>query len=428
MNTYRHHITVFEHERIKLDQCFNNEGFTSSETPTKQVVFDEPKLLALQKYYGDKGVPYFSLIHKGIQFNEYVGVIQVGNLLIEVLPKADKVKKTEDWRKMLIDMMRAVGSFDIRVSSSSHLKIKPNTVLDLYIEMFINEVEYLLHTGLIKKYRKTEGNVTSLKGNLLFCKHIQQNITHQERFYVRHNTYDIEHQLHFILYTAIKFIKQINTNASLHSRIGALALFFPEMPTIKVTEATFEKLVFNRKSEVYRKAIEIAKLLLLQFHPDVSKGRNNVLALMFDMNKLWEQFVFISLRRYAPELNVSAQTSKDFWEPESANRTVKIRPDIVINKDSENCVVLDTKWKNLNDYNPSPDDLRQMYVYHEYFGAQKTALVYPGEANLIKGTYSIKNGESTEQLKKCFIIPVNVESNIKNWQKNIAKKFSQWID
>jgi 5-methylcytosine-specific restriction enzyme subunit McrC len=187
-------------------------------------------------------------------------------------------------------------------------------------------------------------------------------------------------------------------------------------------------LVFNRKSEIYRKTIEIAKLLLLQYHPDVSKGRNNVLALMFDMNKLWEQFIFISLRRHAPELNVSAQTSKDFWKPENANRTMKIRPDIVVNKDSKNCVVLDTKWKNLNGYNPSPDDLRQMYVYHEYFGAQKTALVYPGEGAETKGTYSIKDEKSIDQKRKCYIIPVNVESNIKIWQKNIAKKFSQWID
>jgi 5-methylcytosine-specific restriction enzyme subunit McrC len=415
LNIARHHITVFEHERIKLDQKING------------CKFDEPKLLALQKYYGDKGVPYYSLINKGVQFNEYVGVIQVGNLLIEVLPKADKERKTEDWRNMLINMMRAVDSFDIRVTSSSHLKIKPNTVLDLYIEMFINEVEYLLHTGLIKQYRKKEGNVTALKGNLLFGKHIQQNLTHQERFYVRHSTYDIEHQLHFILYTAMKFIKQINTNVTLHSRIGALLLFFPEMPTIKVTEATFEKLVYNRKSEGYRKAIEIAKLLLLQYHPDVSKGRNNVLALMFDMNKLWEQFVFVSLRKFTSELKVSAQTSKDFWKPDNGYRSLRMRPDIVINKDSDSCIVLDTKWKNLNGYNPSPDDLRQMYVYHEYFNAQKTALVYPGDGKEIKGTYFKRDSQINEKMQ-CSVFPINVETgDVRVWQVKIADEIKKWI-
>ncbi|MFZ4799557.1 MAG: McrC family protein [Bacteroidia bacterium] len=420
MNTYRHHITVFEHERIKLGQVFS-VGSTLGETLTKEIVFDESKLFALQKYYGDKGVPYFSLIHKGVQFNEYVGVIQVGDLLIEVLPKADKVKHSvfEDkkWRNMLIDMMRAVGTFDIRVTSSTHLKIKPNTVLDLYIEMFINEVEYLLHTGFIKQYRKKEGNVTALKGNLIFGKHIQQNLTHQERFYVRHTNYDIEHQFHFILYTAILFIKQINTNATLHSRIGALLLFFPEMPTVKVTETTFEKLVFNRKSEGYRKAIEIAKLLLLQYHPDVSKGRNNVLALMFDMNKLWEQFVYVSLRKHNENFTITSQTSKYFWQPENGYRS-KIRPDIVIDRDTDNCIVIDTKWKNLNGYNPSPDDLRQMYVYHDYYNAKQVALVYPGDSISIKGTY-LDRDTGEKSIKECYLLTISIENNIRNWQKSI---------
>jgi len=417
LNKHRNHITVFEHERIRLDQKIN------------ECTFDEQKLLALQKYYGDKGVPYYSLTHKGVQFNEYVGVIQVGDLLIEVLPKADRVAHSVDeeskWRNILIDMMRAVGTFDIRVTSSSHLKIKPNTVLDLYIEMFIKEVEYLLHAGLIKKYRKNEGNVTALKGNLIFSKHIQQNLTHQERFYVRHTTYDREHQFHFILFTAIKFINQINTNTSLHSRIGALLLFFPEMPTVKVSEATFNKLVYDRKSETYRKSIEIAKLLLLQYHPDVSKGRNSVLALMFDMNKLWEQFVFVSLKKHTTQFAVTAQSSKYFWQPTSGQRS-KMRPDIVINKDSVDCIVLDTKWKNLNGYNPSPDDLRQMYVYHEYFGAKKVALVYPGEEMEIKGNYYHHDNSGINSEKECSIIPIAVENNVKLWQKNIGDRLERW--
>jgi 5-methylcytosine-specific restriction enzyme subunit McrC len=412
LNTSRNHITVFEHERIKLNQVIND------------CLFDEHKLLAVQKYYGDNGVPYFSLIHNGVQFNEYVGVIQVGDLLIEVLPKADKVShsKAEDkkWRNILIDMMRAVGSFDIRVTSSSHLKIKPNTILDLYIEMFIDEVEYLLHTGLIKQYRKKEGNVTALKGNLLFGKHIQQNLTHQERFYVRHTTYDIEHQFHFILFKALKFIKQINSNASLQSRIGALLLFFPEMPSVKVSETTFNKLVYNRKSEGYRKSIEIAKLLLLQYHPDVSKGRNNVLALMFDMNKLWEQFVYVSLRKHAKNYTVTAQTSKYFWQPENGYRS-KIRPDIVIKSQTE-CFVLDTKWKNLNGYNPSPDDLRQMFVYHEYYNAKKVALVYPGEEQIIKGNYYHLDNTGINEEKECSIFPIQINQVVKDWQFEISSR------
>lgn len=418
MPTIIQHITVFEHQVIKLDQTYNN------------VKFDSDKLTALQKYYGDKGVPYFSLIHNGIQFNEHVGVIQVGNTLIEVLPKADKNPHSEaedkKWRDLLIGMLRAVGSFEIKSTSSSNLKVIPNTILDLYFELFIKEVEYLLHNGLVKKYRKKEGNVTALKGILQFNKHIQHNLIHQERFYVRHSSYDIEHILHFILYKAIKLLKQINTNNALHSRIGVLLLHFPEMPDIKVSDATFEKLVYNRKNQHYEKAIEIAKLLLLQYHPDVSKGRNHVLALMFDMNLLWEQFIYVTLKKNKTDFKkVKAQTSKFFWKPENGRRTA-MKPDIYIETDTGN-IVLDTKWKNLNGYNPSPDDLRQMYVYHEYFEAKKVALVYPGNPENSKaGTYLKKDGKLDDKI--CSVVLINVKNDIKEWQKVIVETIITFID
>lgn len=420
MKIKRKHITVFEHQAIKLNQEIDG------------VKFDENRLKAIQNYYGENGVPYFSLIHNGVRFNEYVGVIQVGDTVIEVLPKADNAftgtNEKKQWRDILIDMLFAVGIFDIHTPSSSALKLKSNSILDLYFELFLNEVEYLLYNGLVKQYRKKEGNVTALKGRLQFGQHIQQNLTHQERFYVRHTSYDVEHKIHFILYKTIRLLRQINTNAALISRIGTLLLNFPEMQEIKVSENTFDKIVYNRKTKAYKKSLEIARLLLLQYHPDVSKGRNHVLALMFDMNKLWEQFVYVSLRKHKEvSTTITAQTSKFFWKPQTGYRS-KIRPDIVVNKDRDNCVVLDTKWKNLNGYNPSPDDLRQMYVYHEYYGAKRVALVYPGIESIKQGGTYLHPKTGKEIDKECSIISLSVESKIKQWQKNIYSEFESWLN
>ncbi|KAF0237861.1 MAG: 5-methylcytosine restriction system component-like [Prolixibacteraceae bacterium] len=416
MSKAKEHITVFEHEILRHDKG------------EKRITQDQLK--ALQNYYGE-GIPYYSLCHNGVQFNEFVGAIQIGNTPIEVLPKADKNQKTVDeenkWRNILIDMLRAVGSFDLKTPSHSNLKIKPNNILDLYFELFIKEIEYLYHSGLVKQYRKAESNLTALKGSLQFTRHLQINLTHQERFYVRHTIYDVEHKIHFIIYKTLRLLKQININASLHSRIGNLLLNFPEMPDIKVSENTFNKIIYNRKTQAYSKALEISRLILLQYHPDLSKGRDHVLALMFDMNKLWEQFVYVSLRKQkADAVSITAQTSKYFWKPVNGSRTT-IRPDIVINKDQENCIVLDTKWKNLNGKNPSPEDLRQMYVYHEYFGAKKVALVYPGdETNKIGGIY-IDPFTNKETTMECNVITIAVESAIKKWQIQIGKDFNKLI-
>ncbi|MCR8666232.1 McrC family protein [Aestuariibaculum sp. M13] len=415
MKKQKDHITVFEHESLRVDR--GEQRLTHGQ------------LEALQLFYGENGVPYYSLIHNGVRFNEYVGVIQVGRTVIEVLPKADKSNDAIKWRNMLITMLNAVGIFDIQAPSSSDLRLRSNSILDLYFELFIKEVEYLLHRGLVKKYRKTEGNRTALKGSIQFPKHLRQNLIHKERFYLKYTTYDKEHNLHAILYKALKLLSYINTNAQLNSRLGALLLDFPEVNDIKITEAVFDKLVYDRKSESYRNAIEIAKLILLNYHPDVHRGTNNVLALMFDMNRLWEQFVYVSLRKHkSNNTTIAAQNTKAFWKPQEGYRS-KMKPDIVLNKGKEDCVVLDTKWKNINGYNPSPEDLRQMFVYMKYYGAKKVALVYPGEVSAQKsGLYYDHTSADSKDLssEECSVISISVDKEIKAWQFKIHEQINTW--
>lgn len=412
-------ITVFEHQVLKLDQEYDG------------VRFDVAQLKALQTFYGNKGVPYFSLVHNGVKFNEYVGVLQVGNLTIEVLPKADKNENKNQWHQMLLGMLRVAGIFDIQAPSTSNLNLQSNSILDLYFALFLEEVEYLLHRGLVKKYRKITANTTALKGSIQFAQHLQKNLVHQERFYVRHTTYDVQHQLHQILYKALLLLQQINTNAALNSKIGALLLNFPEQADLNVSEITFDKIIYNRKNESYRKAVDIARLLLLNYHPDVSKGRNHVLALLFDMNLLWERFVYATLRqkfkKYRSEITITAQTFKYFWKPDGGHRQ-KIIPDIVIHNQKEDwCFVLDTKWKNLNHHQPAPEDLRQLYVYQKYYRANKVALIYPGVEQYVSTGKYLNRYTGEETNKECSIISLSVENTIGAWQQSIYSTVKSWL-
>ena len=116
-------ISVFEHQSLCTDRG--------------AVRISPEHLLALQNYYGN-GLPYFSLIHNGVQFNEHVGIIQVGNLLIEVLPKADKYSNDQaTWRGLLIGMLKEIYNFDVKTTSNAQLYLKPNALLDLYFELFV---------------------------------------------------------------------------------------------------------------------------------------------------------------------------------------------------------------------------------------------------------------------------------------------------
>ncbi|MEQ1554592.1 MAG: hypothetical protein ABL929_10455 [Ferruginibacter sp.] len=405
-NKTKNTITVFEHQAI-----FTNKGIHR---------LTIKHLEALQNFYKEVDFPYYTLVHKGVRFCEYVGVLQVGNLTIEVLPKADNDGE-EYWRTMLIDMLRTVGLFKVNAPSNSNLNLKTNSVLDLYFELFVQEAEELLHKGLIKKYRKTQNNITVLKGSLLFAKQLQKNLVHQERFYTRHTIYDREHPLNCVLYKTLLLLNRISANQSLQSRIGSLLLNFPELPPIKTDDAFFDKIQYSRKTELYKAAIDIAKLILLNYHPDVNKGNNDVLALMFDMNSLWEKFVFTSLRKNKPSnYTLKSQSVKQFWK-KNGGRGKKMIPDIVIENDNNEVVVIDTKWKNIGTSNPSDADLRQMYAYSKFHNNAKTALLYPGLSNdFIEGVFYNEENNSFISNNNCGIMTVTVEGNIKKWQLSIA--------
>lgn len=406
-------ITVFEHQALRVGKGISQK-----------------QLESLQAFYGEQGTPYFSLIHRGVKFNSYVGVIQVGNTTIEVLPKADRNghSDAQTWRELLIGMMQAVGTLKVSAPSSSALRLQPNSILDLYFALFIQEIEYLLKRGLIKQYSKREGNLTALKGRLLFQKQLSQNIIHKERFYVNYTNYDNEHLIHQTLYQAILLVSQLNNNPLLSSKLGNLILNFPEMPPLKITEKTFAKIPHSRKTTPYEQALAIARLLLLNYHPDLQQGRQDVLALMFDMNILWEKFVYLSLAKYlaSSSIRVSEQRSRNFWE---GQRTTTMRSDILIEKLPKGSkFVLDTKWKNFNGSNPSIDYLRQMYVYLHYFEAKKAALVYPNnKSKVMKGYYYSVSENLQKSNQECSMVAISVGGNIHSWQKEIAEYIMDWI-
>ncbi len=359
-------IQVFEHQQLHID----DHGFKKQHWE------------ALGWYNSMHDGNFFTLLPKGIRFNQFVGVIQVGNLTIEILPKIGQVSGESDkslWQKVLIDMLRECHWMQVYAHEKAALRFKPNSILEAYFEIFINECEKLIRQGLVKKYRAINNNSTTLKGKLLFSPHVQQNSIHKERFYTRHTIFDRENIFNQILLKALRFIPELSQSPYLKDKVSNLLLSFPELSEIAVTNSTFEKLVFDRKTIRYKEAIEIAAMLLLNYRPDIVSGNNHILAILFDMNDLWEEYIFRQLSRHKPDnFQIRPQNSKTFWRLDDSSLYKKIRPDIVIfNKETDESVILDTKWKIPENNIPSDSDLKQMFVYNEYWRGKQAFLVYP---------------------------------------------------
>lgn len=353
-------LQVFEHSTVYYGRQYND------------ITFEEKHFNALAKLNQLHNNEYFTLIHKGIKFSQYVGVIQIDGLTIEILPKIDGSTSNEAlWQTVLIGMLRGTKRLKVNNLGQANVSKQHIHLLDIYFEWFLNEIQLLERQGLIKQYRTNVGNVKALKGKLEFAEHINQNLIHKERFYTSHQVYDHNHQIHQILWVALEIIGQFSSGTYLYSKFKRIQANFPEVSRINVKANTFKKLTTNRKTQPYKTAIEIARLIILNFAPNISSGKENMLALLFDMNNLWEEYVLTMLKSVLAEgIVVKSQESKPFWNG------IKIRPDIVIEK-SDKTYVIDTKWKNIGGSKPSTNDLRQMYVYNEYWDSTKALLLYP---------------------------------------------------
>lgn len=351
-----------------LIQVFEYQKLRYSDSPN----FKEHHFDAMVQFNEKNQNKYFTIIHKGVQFNSFVGVIQVGGLTIEILPKADKNENANKniWQNVLLNMLKVCKHINVDNVSETSLTKRYNSILEVYFEMYLNEVEGLIKRGLVKKYRRVQSNQLALKGKLLFSQNIQSNVVHKERFYCEYQVYDKEHLLHQILFKGLKVLDTLLNN-HLRDKLNRILFEFSDFKEININAKHFEKLNLNRKSQSYHRAIDIAKMLILNYSPNLNSGKDNMLTLLFDMNKLWEEYIYRILQRHKPEgFTISPQNSIQFWEKKT------IRPDIFVSTPTDKYII-DTKWKIVDSHNPSDDDLKQMFAYNLHWNAEKSMLLYP---------------------------------------------------
>lgn len=418
---YNSPIQVFEHGLLNIDK----HRFTKAHWE---------KL----GWYNDRhSGRFFSLTPNGVKFNQYVGVIQVGNITIEILPKINKYAEDSEkakWQKVLVDMLRECRWMQVHSHEKASLKFKSNSILETYLNLFLVECESILRQGLVKKYRSVSSNRTNLKGKLLFPQQIQKNLVHQERCYTQYQVFDRENIFNQILFQALQIIPHISQHPLLRDRVYNLLLSFPELKRINITHTTFKNLNFDRRTNHYKEAMEIAAMLLLNFRPDIRGGHNNVFAILFDMNDLWEEYIFRQLHKQKPDHHtVVSQSSKKFWELNNSNISKKIRPDIIItNIINKKIFILDTKWKLLPFNIPADDDLKQMYVYNEYWQSRMAILVYPHSfyttlPECHTGFFNKKHNSSATH--GCGIMKISVlNENSNSLDKSIGKRMHDYLE
>ena len=360
-------LTITEFERIyRRDICKKD--------------FDDIENFILKN--SDENAPFLRIASgvggKFIQARNYVGVLQTkSGLTIEILPKIADKNDAERSKAVFIKMLRTLKNFPFKSSNLASLKTQNLPLLEIFISMFLCELEALVKKGIKSDYVALEENLNFLKGKLNINEQIKRNSIHKERFYVGYSEFLSDIKINRIIKTTLKFLYKKSNSSKNQQKIRELLFIFDEVSECEDYKNFFAKLVINRQVKHYEQTLLWCKIFLLNNSFTPHKGDDLSFALLFDMNALFESYVgnFIK-KKYA---DVSLQHSEKHLVENP--KSFKLRPDIFL-KDK---FIADTKWKiirqdnkeNEEKYKISQADLYQLYAYGKKYECGRLYLIYP---------------------------------------------------
>lgn len=375
-------LVVYEHDRLVVGQ-----EYASPRGGTER--FEAHHFAALAKYHDRTDSQAFALGHESIRLRHHVGYLRVGPISLEVYPKLGRDGPDRDWRGLLLHMLRVVTG--VRFAPQEHAPLKPRAgeLFDVLLARFLNVTQTLLRDGLARSYREVEENSTAFRGRLLVGPQLRANHVRKERMFVAYEVHDADNLHNRILHRAVDRVLRTTSSPDLLHQAESALTQFPDVSTAPIRDAEWSALRFDRRTERYREAITLARMVLRDERPDLRWGEQEVIALLFDMNALFEAYVEQALRGVSG-VRVRAQRPARFWLP-STGPTSWVKPDLLLFEEGiEAPMVLDTKWKIPERGRPADDDLRQVFAYIHTFGGREAALVYPRASaaqRAISGTF-----------------------------------------
>lgn len=333
---------------------------------------------------------------KVLQAQNYVGVIQTKDgTTIEILPKI-KNATTEKSKDILIKMLKTLKNSPFKNLSVANLKSSKIPLFEIFISMFLEELVVLVRNGIKSDYISKEENLKFLKGKLKISEQIKYNTIHKERFFVQYEEFISNRVENRIIKTTLQFLynkSKLNKN---QQRIREFLFVFDEIEILHNIKTDFSKIKLNRQMKDYEQVLLWCKTFLFENSFSPYKGNDIAFALLFDMNLLFESFVYSYLKKSSNFQDIKSQDRTHHLAYENGIGRFRLKPDIVINGGK---IIADTKWKILSEdkaYNGVlQDDMYQLYAYGtKYDNCEKMYLIYPFDELIIKNSYNyFKNKE-----------------------------------
>lgn len=315
----------------------------------------------------------------GIETTSWVGVIKYKNTHFQILPKlicnnGDK----ENILKNLIYMLSYTKKLDIKTSNEARLSTAKNPFIEILIREYAKSLFECLKRLTPKKYVREEDNLNYLKGKIKFAENIRNNSSNRAKFYCEYDEFSENNILNQLFLFVSTCLYNISNDSYNKKTLKFIMNYYADIKLVRFDRFKAEKIKLSRNQELFKKPFNLAKMFVEKTSVDLSKNKFENITLIWDMNKLFEEFVFEIMKKNETELGwkFTAQKGKRLLAGDD-NKKRNTYVDIFA-ENGKDKIILDTKYKiftGTDDF--SNADVFQVSTYCLLHNADKAVLIYP---------------------------------------------------
>lgn len=297
-------------------------------------------------------------------------------------PSFDKIPtnkfQSTNPKLLLIELLRTLKNSPFKESRLSSLKSEKMPLFDIFISMFLQELEMIFKKGFKRDYVSIEENRTFLKGKLLFAQNLKYNFIHKERFFTQSDEFILNNPANRLIKSTLALLKTKTKNYE-----SDIKNFLERLECVEFSKnfkKDFLQCQQTRHYDYYKNLLSWCQLFLKGKTFTPYQGEDKAYALLFPMEKLFEDYVAAMFKRSNPALKIKPQVRrKNMLIDDKKQELFLLKPDLLIETNHKK-IIADTKWKILNNdekFGISQSDLYQVFAYAKFYNAKEVWLIYP---------------------------------------------------
>lgn len=323
-----------------------------------------------------------SINYKGIHTTSFVGVIKYKNIQIEILPKLLKNsvsqqeeildKDKQQILKNLLFMLSYTKRLKLKTNELANLSASDNVFLEALIRIFATELFGALKRFLPKSYIHISDNMNFVKGRINIQKNIKHNYANRAKFFCEFDEFSENNPLNQLFLYVASNLNNITRDHTNKKILLSIINNYSEIDFVRFYPKDLIHINLTRNQSIFKTAFILAKMFIEHTSVDMSKNKFDNITLFWDMNKLFEEFVYQVLKNKCDSIEVEFQRHKHLLEDYGRDTSV----DIFMSHPRK--VIIDTKYKQfktISDF--SNADVFQVSTYCLLHNTKEAILIYP---------------------------------------------------